>query len=108
MRKLLLAAAAAALLSGCTDAQPPKSDNAKDMAASEMTFDLPRAELPDALKSNTLLAKWEGAYGGLPAFESVKLEDLKPALEYGMERSLIGARKFCQYHCCHGGHRRRP
>ncbi len=90
MRKLLLAAAAAALLSGCTDAQPPKSNtNAKDMAASEMTFDLPRAELPDALKSNTLLAKWEGAYGGLPAFESVKLEDLKPALEYGMERSLI-------------------
>ena len=45
-------------------------------------------EIPEALKGNTLLQVWSGPYGGVPAFDTVKLEDLKPALEYGMERNL--------------------
>ena len=82
MRKIILATvAAAALLTGCNEASAPKTMD-------ELVFELPKAELPETLKSNTLLAQWTGPYGGLPAFETVKLEDLKPALEYGMERSL--------------------
>ena len=82
MRKIILATvAAAALLTGCNEASAPKTMD-------ELVFELPKAELPETLKSNTLLAQWTGPYGGLPAFETVKLEDLKPAFEYGMERSL--------------------
>lgn len=35
-----------------------------------------------------MLAEWTGPYGGVPAFDTVKLEDLKPALEYGMAQNL--------------------
>ena len=83
MRKIILATvAAAALLTGCNEASAPKTMD-------EVVFELPKAERPEALKSNTLLAEWTGPYGGVPAFERVTLDDLKPALEYGMERSLI-------------------
>ncbi len=83
MRKIILTTvAAAALLSGCNEASAPKKMD-------EVVFELPKAELPEALKSNTLLAEWTGHYGGVPAFEKVTLDDLKPALEYGMKRSLI-------------------
>lgn len=83
MRKIILTTvAAAALLSGCNEASAPKKMD-------EVVFELPKAELPEALKSNTLLAEWTGPYGGVPAFEKVTLDDLKPALEYGMKRSLI-------------------
>ncbi len=37
---------------------------------------------------NVLLAEWTGPYGGTPAFDKMNLEDLKPALEKGMELSL--------------------
>ena len=82
MRRIILATVAtAALLTGCNEASAPSTMDAA-------VFELPKVELPDALKSNTLLAKWTGPYDGVPAFEAVKLDDLKPALEYGMERSL--------------------
>jgi len=38
--------------------------------------------------SNVLLAEWSGPYGGVPAFDRMKLEDLKPALEEAMARKL--------------------
>ena len=68
------------------------SDNASKKTTinmqAEASFTFPEVDVPDALKSNTVLADWTGPYSGVPAFDSVKLEDLKPALEYGMERSL--------------------
>lgn len=42
----------------------------------------------DVVKTNTVLADWTGPYGGLPAFDTVNLDDLKPALEAGMETNL--------------------
>lgn len=83
MRKIFLsAAAAAALLVGCSDTPSPEQLKASTK------FELPKVELPESLSGNTLLQPWSGPYAGTPAFESVKLADLKPALEYGMERSL--------------------
>jgi peptidyl-dipeptidase Dcp len=38
--------------------------------------------------SNTLLAEWTGPYGGVPAFDRMDLDALKPALEAGMARHL--------------------
>lgn len=37
---------------------------------------------------NVLLKEWEGPYGGVPAFDKMKLEDVKPALLQGMEMNL--------------------
>ncbi|MGB0391243.1 MAG: M3 family metallopeptidase [Salibacteraceae bacterium] len=37
---------------------------------------------------NVLLQEWEGPYGGVPAFDKMKLEDVKPALLKGMEMNL--------------------
>jgi len=38
--------------------------------------------------SNTLLAKWSGPHGGVPAFDKMTLDALKPALEQGMASQL--------------------
>jgi peptidyl-dipeptidase Dcp len=37
---------------------------------------------------NPALAEWTGPYGGLPPFDKVRLEHLKPALEQGMAEQL--------------------
>src|SRR5688572_28633945 len=37
---------------------------------------------------NPLLAAWAGSYGGLPPFDKVKVEDIKPALESAMAENL--------------------
>ena len=37
---------------------------------------------------NLLLEEWTGDYGGTPAFDKMKVEDIKPALEKGMEINL--------------------
>jgi peptidyl-dipeptidase Dcp len=38
--------------------------------------------------ANPLLAKWSGPYGGVPAFDKVRVEDFKPALEAAMAEEL--------------------
>ena len=38
--------------------------------------------------SNVLLAEWTGPYGGVPAFDRMDLDALKPALETGMAMQL--------------------
>src|SRR5262249_17477700 len=37
---------------------------------------------------NPLIQKWTGPYGGVPPFDKVKVEQLKPALEAGMAETL--------------------
>lgn len=38
--------------------------------------------------ANPLLAKWEGKFGGVPAFDRIKVADFKPALEAAMAEKL--------------------
>ena len=38
--------------------------------------------------SNILLKEWTGLYGGVPAFDKMKIADIKPALEEGINLSL--------------------
>jgi peptidyl-dipeptidase Dcp len=42
----------------------------------------------DSLTHNPLLMKWEGPYGGVPAFDQVKVVHFKPAIEAAMEENL--------------------
>jgi len=39
-------------------------------------------------EKNILLQEWTGPYGGVPAFDKMKLEDVKPAMLRGMELHL--------------------
>ena len=48
----------------------------------------PVTSVQSTTMENDLLQKWTGPYGGVPAFDQMKLEDLKPAIEKGMEMHL--------------------
>tara|TARA_B100001079_G_scaffold234520_2_gene215863 strand:- start:306 stop:2453 length:2148 start_codon:yes stop_codon:yes gene_type:complete len=42
----------------------------------------------DAMENNMILAEWTGPYQGVPAFNKMKVEMLKPAIMKGMEQHL--------------------
>ncbi|WP_081867689.1 M3 family metallopeptidase [Hymenobacter sp. IS2118] len=46
------------------------------------------APVSAAAAANPLLADWAGPYGGVPAFDKVKVEHFKPALEAAMAENL--------------------
>src|SRR5829696_523040 len=46
------------------------------------------ADAGDRDFQNPILAKWEGPHGGVPAFDKVKVADLRPALESAMAENL--------------------
>jgi peptidyl-dipeptidase Dcp len=46
------------------------------------------ASAPAAAAENPLLAPWSGPYGGVPAFDQVKVEQFQPALEAAMAEQL--------------------
>ncbi len=96
MKHLLTASMTALILAACsgqdtkTEAPEPKKvvevePLTKTERAPVEFFRFDEAEVP---AGNTVLAAWEGPYQGVPAFDTVKLEDLKPALEWGMARQL--------------------
>ncbi len=41
-----------------------------------------------AQKNNPLLAAWTGPYGGVPAFDKVRVADFEPALQAAMDEKL--------------------
>jgi len=53
-----------------------------------MSVTMPAIDVVPKPDGNTVLTDWSGPYGGLPAFDEVKLSDLKPALEWGMKKNL--------------------
>ncbi|WP_299592363.1 M3 family metallopeptidase [uncultured Microbulbifer sp.] len=86
MRQTLIAmsiAAALATVAGCSK----ETEQAQVGKPAEQTIAAADV-VSDVAKSNPLLAKWKGSYGGVPAFDKMKVEDLKPALEYGMAQNL--------------------
>ena len=96
MKKFLLIISAALLMvSACSksDLKEAKSNIKGD--AKEMVKDITdevkqevKSEMNNDGSANTVLAKWTGPYQGLPAFDTVKLSDLKEGLEVGMAKSL--------------------
>ncbi|MAQ76280.1 MAG: peptidase M3 [Aquimarina sp.] len=69
----IIAIIATMLIYSCNDKEEKKETT--DMEDSNMT-------------KNVLLNEWEGPYGGVPAFDKMKVEDIKPALEEAMEVNL--------------------
>lgn len=73
----------AALISACSSENKNPAPQAEPAA--------PQAEPVKELKmqnDNALLAPWTGPYSGVPAFDTMALGDLKPALEFGMQQNL--------------------
>jgi len=97
MKKFLLIMSAAILLvSACSKTDDAdKAEMRKDIR--ETVKDVTRVAKTEADKAdvnmvksdtNSVLAEWVGPYQGLPAFDKVKLGDLKEAIEVGMQESL--------------------
>lgn len=85
MRQTMIAlsiAAALAATTGCGE-KAQQVEAAKDTVKTEQS-----STMSSAHASNILLAEWTGPYGGVPAFDKMTLEDLKPALEKGIEMNL--------------------
>ena len=76
MRKILLAAASAAAIMNGAGTAASAQDAATETA------------MPSNLAANPLIAEWSGPFGGVPAFDRMELDDLRPALEAGMVRQL--------------------
>lgn len=85
MKKQLLSLTSAAVivaLSACSDV----NQSAEQPASAKPDVN---AEAPSTIKSeNVLTAPFSGPYGGVPAFDKMSLEDLKPALEESMALNL--------------------
>ncbi|WP_226702888.1 M3 family metallopeptidase [Microbulbifer elongatus] len=92
MRQTLIAisiAAALATAAGCSkEAEQAQAAKPAEQAVASAEV------VADVAKSNALLAVWKGPYGGVPAFDKMKVEDLKPALEYGMAENLAQIEKI--------------
>lgn len=91
MKNLLVASAMAVALAACSGDSPKTGSADQNYDASKVIRKPVEFLQFDEMKvpaGNSLLAKWEGPYGGVPAFETAKLDDLKSALEWGMARNL--------------------
>ncbi|MBB5210213.1 M3 family metallopeptidase [Microbulbifer hydrolyticus] len=92
MRQTLIAmsiAAALATVAGCSkEAEQTQAAKPAEQAVASA------AVVADVAENNALLAEWKGPYGGVPAFDKMKVEDLKPALEYGMAENLAQIEKI--------------
>ncbi|HEX4933795.1 MAG TPA: hypothetical protein VFV33_11485, partial [Gemmatimonadaceae bacterium] len=86
MRKLIVAATASALLlaTGCATTS---SDTAMKTDTASTPQQPPPAEAKPAAPANPLTAKWTGPYGGVPAFDQVKVADFQGALEIAMDEA---------------------
>jgi peptidyl-dipeptidase Dcp len=67
---------------GCTSSQPGGSTSSTPATTTAVQ------QVPPPAEQHILLAEWSGPYGGVPAFDKMKLADLKPAIEQGMAAHL--------------------
>ena len=83
MRSIFLTASSLLALSLIACSQPA-SDGTKIMT--DTKIELPAVEMPAI--DNVLLAEWTGPYGGTPAFDTMSLDAVVPAMDWGMEKNL--------------------
>ncbi|MBI1393496.1 MAG: M3 family peptidase [Alphaproteobacteria bacterium] len=76
-----------AAATGCGQSDAPAARAAAE-AAGEAAVAIDAVASAEATASNPLLAEWAGPYGGVPAFDKMKVEDFKSALEAGMAEQL--------------------
>jgi peptidyl-dipeptidase Dcp len=57
------------------------------MSCNDKSTETSKVETAEKI-DNILLEEWTGPYGGVPAFDQMKVEDIKPAIEKGIEMKL--------------------
>jgi len=84
--KLITTLLVSGILFGCNNNSTPNQDTTetKPQTATETAK---KSQSSDET-ANLLLAEWTGPFQGVPAFDKVKLSDLKPALEAAMASNL--------------------
>ncbi|MCO7223541.1 M3 family metallopeptidase [Pleionea sp. CnH1-48] len=75
---LISSALISTLMLGCADTQ----------TTSQPTNQVPVTKAAQAEQSNPLLQEWSGPYGGVPAFDTVKVSDLESAFTVAAQESL--------------------
>ncbi|MDM7862276.1 M3 family metallopeptidase [Alteromonas sp. ASW11-36] len=83
MKKVLLSSLALAVtlaLAACSDNKQPQTESPTAESASDT--------VTTVTTDNVLLQQYAGPYGGVPQFDKMELDDLKPALEQGMALNL--------------------
>lgn len=83
---LLMSSMAVLAVTACSEpSEPIPVENTEATSNSNSVSET--AAQPEAVE-NVLLAKWDGPYGGVPPFDEMDLQDLKPALEAAMAENL--------------------
>jgi peptidyl-dipeptidase Dcp len=72
---------------GCTASQPGGSSQPRQATTQAIPAAAQQPQQP-LQEQNALLTEWTGPYGGVPAFDKMRLADLKPAIEKGMASHL--------------------
>ena len=86
---MLAGIAALVVLAACSqNAVTEPSSKAREAAPAAVSESAPASE------ANILLAEWTGPYGGVPAFDTMDLAVLEPALETGMASNLAEIEKI--------------
>ncbi len=88
--RVLLLATAFVTLAICYSLKPITGAEARNMQPVTVSPAEPTSP------ANPLLAKWEGAYGGVPPFDHVQVADFKPALETAMAENLAEVDKIAK------------
>lgn len=88
--KLTLFASAVALaLTACGEQKSDTNSKANaEQEAANTSVNVQTATQDAEVDNNSLLAEWTGPFQGVPAFDKMNLDDLKPALAVGMEKQL--------------------
>ncbi len=81
----LVLAVAAILIVGCASNTVSAPESMDTSTVSESQTD---SESKLEQVENPLLEEWTGPYGGVPEFDRMEIEDLKPALQTGMAMNL--------------------
>ena len=88
----IAASLATSAILGCATNQPVKKYTrtpvAVGSAAPSAAPESASMPAPNRASRNPLLVEWSGPYGGVPAFDKVRVQDFKPALEAAMAENL--------------------
>ncbi|NVJ61696.1 MAG: M3 family metallopeptidase [Gammaproteobacteria bacterium] len=82
----LIAGLVTLALTGCGDQKPDTPDLAKQADKSATVEQQAGSSAKQG--TNPLLQEWTGPFQGVPAFDKMNLDDLKPALEIAMARQM--------------------
>ncbi|TQV85827.1 M3 family metallopeptidase [Aliikangiella coralliicola] len=85
--KLIIATLISGAIFGCSDQSSNTSTQEQTKPQEKAKVESTSAK-PSQQTQNLLLAEWAGPYQGVPAFDKVKLKDLKPALKEAMASNL--------------------